>query len=90
MINLSLSIRNPWSDRWKCIKCWNGSFTKHKHWEVQVDQTADIIALDFRYTIRQDHAGLFATFGLFGYEVILNIYDSRHWDYETKTWVKYD
>ena len=90
MFNLSFSIRNPWSKRWNCVKIWHGSITKNKHWELQIDKTSDIIAVDVRYSIRQDHAGFFVTLGLFGYEAILNIYDSRHWDYDTNTWVKYD
>ena len=90
MINLSFSLRNPFSDRWRMIKCWSGQLSTNKYWEVQIDETADLISGDFRYTMRQDHAGLFLSVGLVGYEVILNIYDHRHWDQETNDWVKYD
>ena len=88
MLSLQMNLRNPWSDRWKCIKCLNGSFSKHKHWEIQFDKTSDIIGFDVRYTVRQDHAGLFVSFALFGYDVIFNIYDSRHWNYEENRWYK--
>ena len=91
MINFNFNLRNPWSDRWDCIKCWNGKTPfKNKFWEVQVDKTADIISIDFRFTIRQDHAGLFVTLGLFGYEVIGNFYDNRHWHDEKGRWINYD
>ena len=89
MINLQFNIRNPFSDRWKCIKCWDKKLSEHKHLELQIDKTADIVSFDFRYTIRQDHAGLFLTVGLFGYEAIFNIYDTRHWNYEERRWYKY-
>jgi hypothetical protein len=28
--------------------------------------------------------------GLLGYSVEFHFYDTRHWDFETNTWVKYD
>lgn len=90
MINLSLNIRNPWSDRWDCIKTFSGQISKHKFWELQVDKTSDILSAEIRYTIRQDHAGIFLSFGLFGYDAIFNLYDNRHWHSEKGRWVNYD
>ncbi len=90
MISFNFNIRNPWSSRWNCIKCLSGQLTKHKFWELQFDKTADVVSVDFRYTIRQDHAGLFVSFGLFGYDAILNVYDNRHWHEEKGRWINYD
>lgn len=90
MISLQLNLRNPFSTRWECIKCWAGQTPfKHKFWEVQLDKTSDLISFELRYTIRQDHAGLFLTFGLVGYEVILHLYDNRHWNDEEGRWKFY-
>lgn len=89
MINFSFNIRNPFSSRWKCIKCLDGKLLRHKHWELQFDKTSDIIGFELRYTIRQDHAGLWASLALFGYDVIFNIYDTRHWDHEKDQWCVY-
>lgn len=91
MINLSFNIRNPFSDRWNCIKSWAGTTPfKNKFWEAQVDKTADIIGFEFRLTFRQDHAGLFLSFSLFGHDVIFNFYDNRHWNYEEGRWMIYN
>lgn len=91
MISFSFNIRNPWSDRWECIKTWAGDTPfKNKFWEAQVDRTSDVIGLEFRYTIRQDHAGLYVSLALFGYDVIFNIYDSRHWNDEAGRYYIYN
>lgn len=89
MINLSFNLRNPFSNRWKSIKCWDKKLSKNKHCELQIDKTSDIISFDLRYTIRQDHAGFFITLGLFGYEAIFNIYDVRHWNRKENRWYIY-
>ncbi len=91
MINLNFNIRNPWSDRWECIKAWSGKTVfKNKFWEAQIDKTSDIVGFEFRLTSRQDHAGLFLTVALFGYELIFNFYDNRHWNHETSDWEVYE
>lgn len=83
MINLSFNIRNPFSSRWKCLltKCGETPF-KHKFWEFQADETSDILGFEFRFTTRQDHGGVFVSLALFGYDVIFNFYDNRHWNEE--------
>lgn len=91
MISLQFNLRNPFSNRWKFIKLWSGKTPfKNKFWEVQIDKTSDIIGFDLRLTFRQDHAGLFVSFALFGYDIIFNFYDSRHWDDEENCWYKRD
>lgn len=81
MISFSFNIRNPWSNRWKCIKSWSGDAPfKHKHWEMQFDKSDDLIGFQFRWTIGQDHPGLFVSMQFIGYEFIFNFYDERHWN----------
>lgn len=90
MISLSFNLRNPFSNRWNCIYTTAGETPfKHKYWELQVDKTSDLVGFEFRYTIRQDHAGMFLTLGLFGYEVIFHVYDNRHWNDEEGRWKVY-
>jgi hypothetical protein len=90
MISLQFNLRNPFSDRWECLfnKAGETPF-KNKFWEIQIDKCADIVGFDFRYTIRQDHAGLFLSLAFFGYDVIFNLYDNRHWNYDENRWMFY-
>ena len=90
MINFSFSIDIPFSNRWKTL--WNkqGRVGDHKSWEFNGYQTALLIELDFGLSFRGDHAGLRTTLGLLGYSVEFHFYDTRHWNFETNTWVKYD
>lgn len=91
MINFGFNIRNPFSDRWKCIYVRSGVTPfKNKFWEFQFDECDDIVGFEFRLTTRQDHAGLFLTASLLGYEVIFNFYDNRHWNSEEGRWMVYN
>jgi hypothetical protein len=88
MIDLHFSIRNPWSKKWRNIRCWHGSTpVAYKYWEVEVMQSADIIAFTFSLTRRQDHAGIKIGAALLGYEIQATIYDSRHWDDKTASYI---
>ena len=88
MIDLHFSIRNPWSKKWRNIRCWHGSTpVAYKYWEVEVMQSADIIAFTFSLTHRQDHAGIKIGAALLGYEIQATIYDSRHWDDKTASYI---
>jgi hypothetical protein len=90
MINFSFSVSNPFSNRWKTL--WNkyGIVSDHKSWEFNGYQTHQLIDLDFSLSFRGDHAGLRVMLGLLGYSVEFHFYDTRHWDFKTDTWVKYD
>ena len=87
MINLQLNLRIPGSDRFRHIGCWHGSTPlKHKFWELQIYQGADIIDLFIRFTRRQSHAGLHIGIGLAGFNCEFQVYDHRHWNDRTKDW----
>ena len=90
MIYLNLRIENPWSERWDTIWARSGRLTRHKAWEVQVCRGATIFEFLFRYNIRQDHAGLRLQLALLSYDFKFNIYDTRHWNYNTNSWETYD
>ena len=86
MINISLTIKNPWSDRWDMGQCFFGSLTKNKSWELQFPKTNNLFRLEIKYTTKQDHAGLYTELNLFGRGFIFQIYDNRHWDYDSNKW----
>jgi hypothetical protein len=91
MINLSFNLTNPLSKRWKNV--WSRSYNtpfNNKYIELEVFKDTTVVAFTFRLTTRQSHAGLLIDLGLFGHSISLNIYDSRHWNYETSRYYKYD
>lgn len=89
MICLNLQITNPWSDRFEPVRAWGGKLFQHKAWEVEVYRSDTLAEIEARFTVRQDHAGLTLGLGLFSYTVRIQFYDSRHWNYHTKTWEIY-
>ena len=86
MINIEFSISNPFIERFGHILLRHGSITRNKSWEFNIYRSTNIFTMLFRYTARQDHAGLRLQFGLFGYECDLHLYDIRHWDYKENHW----
>jgi hypothetical protein len=94
MIFFKLTVDNPWykpktPNNSKDLFYREGSFTQHKHWEVQCTKWgADDLAvfeLDLRWRGR-DHAGPEIHVELFGYMFSAKIYDSRHWNYDQARW----
>lgn len=90
MFELRFNIKNPYSDRFESIVIKHGTVTKNKSWELQISKTNDILGLEVSMTTRQCHSGLFVSLMLFGYELIFNIHDDRHWDYTTNRWEIYE
>lgn len=87
MIYFNIELQNPWSSVWKRIKNFNGAAPwPHKFWEFEILRTNDLIKLALDVTVNQDHAGFRAAVALAGYYIEFNLYDSRHWDEENKTW----
>ena len=91
MINLDFSIVNPWrTDKiWNILWSKSGSITRNKSWEFNGYHTGNIINVEFRWTLQGDHAGAYLMLGVFGYQVELHFYDTRHWDYDANTWKCY-
>jgi hypothetical protein len=90
MINVTFNINNPWSSTWTIL--WNKSklLGKNKAVEFNGYRTNHIINADFNFKPAGDHAGARIMLGLFGVDVELHFYDTRHWDYDTYTWEVYD
>lgn len=82
MISINLTLQNPFSLRWKCIAYSAFQLSEHKVLELQFDRTNDIIGFCLRLRLRTDHAGVFVSLALLGYDAALHFYDTRHWDRE--------
>jgi hypothetical protein len=90
MFYLNLTINNPWSDRFEIIRAWGGKLFKHKAWEIEIYRCETIAELETRFSIRTDHAGLTVGLGIFSYALRAQLYDTRHWDYNTNNWSTHD
>lgn len=94
MIFFKFIVDNPWHrprDDFESRDFFykDGSFTRHKHWEVQVSRWApDSLAeidIDLRWR-GSDHAGPSIEIELFGFMLAAKIYDSRHWNHDAGRW----
>ncbi len=90
MINLRLSITNPWSTLWDAGRAWGGMITKNLAWECQLYRSNVLLECELNITHRQDHAGIKIELGLFTWCFTANIYDTRHWNYDKGRWEIYE
>ncbi len=90
MIYLNLTIRNPFSDRFSNVYATGGKLSKNKAWEFQIYRSDTVVELETKFSIREDHAGFKLGLGLFSWTMDLQVYDTRHWNYDTKTWQVYE
>lgn len=84
MINLNLTIKNPWNDRWNMIKSKHRMLTGHWAWQSATYQTGLILAIEFEAKFRTDHQGVRLFLGLFGWAAEFSVYDRRHWHKKRK------
>ena len=85
MFSLNLSLTNPFSERWNII------FSRvkrlgNKAIEINFYRTNSIVRFLFEITTHCDHAGSKLELGLLSFELDIQFYDTRHWDYEHKNW----
>jgi hypothetical protein len=91
MINLALTIRNPFSQQFTNLWCKSyDTLFKHKFIEIEFYKDSTWLTFMLNWTVRQSHAGLDIELGLFGYVVHFNFYDSRHWNFEQGRYFVYD
>jgi hypothetical protein len=92
MIKLFFSIVNPRKkENFKSLWEWSKSLTKNKHIELQLYKYSYYL-LEFEVDLNwsgNDHAGPEIHIGIFRLHFRVKIYDSRHWDHHTNSWVKY-
>jgi hypothetical protein len=68
-------------------RSWNTPL-KHKYFEFQLMRDSEyLLNFNFNWKTKCDHAGVNLELGLFGYELMLCVYDNRHWDDKTNDWV---
>lgn len=78
MIHLKFNVENPWSDRWNILWCKSGMIGANHAWEFNGYATNHMAYLDFRLRVQGDHPGMLFMLGLLGYNIELNLYDTRH------------
>lgn len=89
MITLDFSIQNFISNNeYRGLYDRSIQFTKYKSCEIEVVKYSYNIFelhIDFRVS-GYDHAGPEFRIGILGYNLIIAVYDSRHWDSTKNTW----
>lgn len=93
MFNFEFKISNPFvRDKWKSLYSNHFKISKNKVFEIEMiffKSTIFLVDLDINFN-KVDHAGPKITLGLFGLEISLHLYDTRHWNYEENRWCKYE
>jgi len=90
MINFSFGLSNPFCSQWDTVFYKDKLFKNNKGGEIQVVKDSTIVSFAFRFTTRQDHAGVSLDIGLFGYTAMFNYYDTRHWNEDEGRYYIYD
>ncbi len=90
MININLTLTNPWSDRFEMVNAWGGKLFKHKAWEIEFYRSNTLAEIETRFSIREDHAGIMLGLGLVSYTLRAQFYDTRHWNYSINRWEIYE
>lgn len=90
MINLQFNVYNPRSNTWTIL--WNKSklIGKNKAVEFNGYRTNYIFNVDLQFKPVGDHGGFHIMLGVFGYDVELHFYDTRHWNYDNNDWEYYE
>lgn len=93
MISFNLHILNPRrKENFKSVWSFAKSITKNKHLELQLYRYSWYL-LELKIDLSwsgSDHAGPEFHLGLFGFHFRTKLYDSRHWDYDKNSWIKYE
>lgn len=93
-IYLNFKIENLFSknETFRNIVCYEKPITKNKCINFEfLNYSRTFLSLEFSFQPRGvSHGGLRITVGLFGYEMVFDIYDKRHWDCENWTWEDYE
>lgn len=95
MFYFNFGINNPWSGdgAGRDYLCKTIQLTKNKSFEIQIANFTSYkffdLTIDARW-VGSDHAGLKFELDVVGFFFAVQIYDHRHWDYETNTWEVYE
>jgi len=87
----SISIYNPYNKIYKEYYYRDKQIPNtNKAILIQIYKNNNLLSLDFNWTLSQSHAGIFLELGILGYNILLNLYDKRHWDYENNRWEEHN
>ena len=90
IFSLRTQISLPF-DHFKNLGCVSVGIGTHTAWELEhTYYSGSLLDIDISWGIREDHAGFEFCLGLFGYGINFRIYDTRHWNSNTKTWEEYN
>jgi hypothetical protein len=90
MIHFNFGLSNPFCTRWNTVYYRERLFANNKGGEIQIVKDNTIASFTFHFTTRTDHAGISLELGLFGYSVMLQYYDTRHWNEKENRYYIYD
>lgn len=77
------------------IYYWDEKISENKAFSIQIEapwtrysDSFTVFCLGFNWYNKTDHAGPKLSIGFFGFEILLNLYDVRHWYNEEGRWFK--
>lgn len=72
--------------------CYETKISKNKAFEIDINHFKQWLTfeLSLKWIFNDHHAGPSFHICLFGLWTGVQIFDIRHWDYETNNWEKYD
>jgi len=75
---------------WKKFTTFHKQTSKNKHLEIETCYCSNyLFKFEFDARLRgRDHAGIRIAGNILGWELEVNFYDSRHWDYANNCWEK--
>jgi len=89
MIKLNFSIDYPFtrlSFNDIFSRSWDAPI-KNKYFEFQLMRDCEyLLNFNFDWKRKCDHAGVRLELGFLGYEIMIQLYDCRHWDYKNNDW----
>lgn len=94
MFKFHLNMRNPWRPNYEWTKTKTFAHFERKLFgtkaiNFQISRFEPYYLFDISLNLLldgHDHAGPELNIEIFGYAFILQLYDTRHWDYENERW----
>lgn len=87
-LNLSITNFLCKHDIWKKYTSFYKKLSENKNLEIETFYSNEyLFRFEFKFAPRgEDHAGAMFLVNIFGWEIEIRIYDSRHWDYKNESW----
>ena len=86
-INFSIINFLRKGNKWDKYFSFHKRLSKYKHLEIEGNYSNyHIFCFEFKISYKEDHAGILFSLNMFCREISLQIYDSRHWNYQNNYW----